>query len=263
SIVITITDIKKNEIYDVHNWSLIIMSIVAGLYFKGINNYYDVAIGLITGVFVMEAVARLSYYLIKKKNSAEQKDLSSTEAEQTALFEEKAEEKESQTSDNDNIEKKELDIDINEYMTKNKRAFGEGDTYIAAASGALLGWKYLLISIGLAIILQAICILPMFIITLSKQKKYKLLISLSAFVVLSLLYWILSNLFTLNLYIVMGYSIVLLYLAIDIIIELKKTTNKEGYKAIPFGPALLFSTFLIFFFGTYIIGFLKHYIFMI
>ena len=60
----------------------------------------------------------------------------------------------------------EEDVDINEYVKKKKRAFGEGDTYLAAAVGALLGWKYVLIVICLAVVLQALCIFPQFFVNL-------------------------------------------------------------------------------------------------
>ncbi len=243
SIVITITDFKKNEIFDVHNWLLIVMAIITGLYFKGLENNSEVAIGLITGAILMEAVARLSYYLVKKKSSNNSEDSAVKEEEET----------QEQNSE-------EEDIDINDYIEKNKRAFGEGDTYLAAASGALLGWQGLILAIAIAIVLQALCILPQFIIALYKQKHYRLLISLSAFIVLSIIYWVLSNIFTLHLFVVFAIVIPLIYCAIDTITELKKTVNNEGFKAIPFGPALLLSTFLILFFGSYIIKFLIEFI---
>ncbi len=260
SIVITITDIKKNEIYDVHNWSLIIMSIITGLYLKGINNYYDVAIGLIAGVFVMEAIARLSFYLVKKNDSKSNKE--ETTKDEYSTLEKTNEEKEYDENCNAGSENIGNDFDIKAYMEKNKRAFGEGDTYLAAASGALLGWKYLLVAIPLAIIIQAVCVFPQFVTALYKQKEYKLLISLSVFIFLSLVYWIISNIFTLNFYTILILIAALLYFGADSIIGLKKTNNNQCYKVIPFGPALLFATFLIFFFGIYVMGFLKQYIFM-
>ena len=53
------------------------------------------------------------------------------------------------------------------------------------------------------------------------------------------------------------------YFAIDTITRLKKIVNNDGYKAIPFGPALLFSGFIILFYGNYIVYFIKKYIFMV
>lgn len=223
SIVITITDVKNGYIYEVHSWILIITAIITSLFINGLNNYSISAIGLIAGVLVMESVARLSYYLVKK-----------------------------------NSENNETQNELNEYITKNKRAFGEGDTYLAAAAGALLGWKYLIVAVGFAIILQAVCILPQFIKGLYIKKEYKLLASLSLFIVLALIYCILSNIFEMNLYVVFAFMIALIFFAADTIIRLKNTVNEGGFVAIPFGPALLCSMFLVFFFGSYIVSLIKN-----
>ena len=327
SIVIMITDFRKNEVYDVHSWILIAAAIVYSLYTKGLDNYAQVAIGLIAGVFAMEAVARLAYYLVRKKvdkekiaaseenkqsceeirecsikNDSLTEDLKETaqsteknidlgnDIQKNTLQEHADEEniiEENNTakgvSDEDNAKKDnteeinsaeynndenskcdiEEEVDINKYVEENKRAFGEGDTYLAAATGALLGWKYLLVSIAFAVILQAVCIFPKFLIGLYKQKEYKLLVSLSAFAIIAILYWILSNIFTLHIFLIFAFVIALIIFAIDTITRLKKTVNNQGFIAIPFGPALLCSAFLILFYGNYIVSFLKRHIFMI
>lgn len=258
AIVITITDLKKEYVFDIHMWLFIVAAIVYSLLFKyEANNSLSVCLGVIVGAVSMEVLARLSYYLVRKQDKNETAD---DEAQQAS---------ESQTDKNaENAEvvedkKDDEDIDINEYIKKNKRAFGEGDTYLAAGVGALLGWKYFLFAVALAIIVQAVCILPQFFINLYKQKEYRLLFSLSAFVVIAILYWILSNIFTLNVFLVFGLIIALIFFAIDSIQRLKKTVNEQGFIAIPFGPALLFSAFMMFFFGKQIVGFLMKYIFMI
>ncbi len=263
SIVIIITDIKKEEIYDIHSWILIITAIIYSLYIHGLENYSIPAFGLIAGVIVMEVTAKVAYYLVRKEDkqeeigavkeqNEEQQECDSVESEQKTI------------SDNESSEIKEADeIDINEYVNKNKRAFGEADTYLAAASGALLGWKYLIAAVAFAIILQAVCILPQFLSGLYKQKEYRLLTSLSVFIVLALVYWILSNIFTLNLFLIFAIIIALIFFAVDTITGLKKIVVNNGFSAIPFGPALLFSTFVILFWGTYIVNFIKKYIFMI
>lgn len=259
SIVITITDIKKEYIFDVHSWILIIFAIITSLVLGGLDNYANVAIGLIVGVFVMEAIARFAYYLVRKKDTTSEQEPSEENQEQGKI-EEKDEN--AQTPAESVKPEDEENIDINEYVNKNKRAFGEGDTYLAAAVGALLGWKYLIVAVGLAIILQAVCILPQFLVGLYKQKEYQLLTSLTAFIVLAVMYWILSNVVTLPLLVVFAFVIALIFFAIDSITRLKKTVNEQGFVAIPFGPALLCSMFLIMFFGTHIVSFLKKYIFM-
>ena len=72
SIVIIITDIKKEYVFDVHSWILIIFAIITSLVINGLDNYATTAIGLIVGVFVMEIIARVSYYLVRKKQDDSQ-----------------------------------------------------------------------------------------------------------------------------------------------------------------------------------------------
>lgn len=264
AIVITITDLKKEYVFDIHMWLFIAFAVLYSVLFKyGINNAFEVCVGLLSGALIMEAVARLSYYLVRKQDNEQieekTEENATEEIKQEVVEEVKVEEKAVEESSEENEE----DVDINEYVKKNKRAFGEGDTYLAAGVGALLGWKYCLVAIILAIIVQAACILPQFFINLYKKEEYRLLFSLSAFVIIAVLYWILSNVVTLPVYLVFGLIISLIFFAIDSISRLKKTVNEQGFVAIPFGPALLAAAFIILFWGTHIVTFLKKYIFMI
>ena len=265
SIVIMITDIKREYVFDIHSWILIISAIIASLVFKGVENYSFTAIGLIVGVFVMEMIARLSYYLVRKKQDHSQTQEASENQEnieETSNQDVNNNEKEALVAEEAQANDEE-DVDINDYVNKNKRAFGEGDTYLAAAAGALLGWKYFLVAVTFAIIIQAVCILPQFLFGLYKKEEYKLLTSLTSFVLLAIIYWILSNIIALPLLVVFAFVIALIFFAIDSITRLKRTVNEQGFIAIPFGPALLCSMFIVFFWGTYIVQFLKKYIFMI
>ena len=263
AIVITITDFKKEYVFDIHMWMFIAFAVLYSVLFKyGIDNAFEVCVGLLAGALIMEAVARLSYYLVRKQDN-EAVDESSEEKNQEEKPEIVEESKAEIQGTEEPSEENEEDVDINEYVKKNKRAFGEGDTYLAAGVGALLGWKYCLVAIILAIIVQAVCILPQFFINLYKKEEYRLLFSLSAFVVIAVLYWVLSNMITLPVYLVFGLIIALIFFAIDSISRLKKTVNEQGFVAIPFGPALLASAFIILFWGTNIVTFLKKYIFMI
>lgn len=262
SIVIIITDFKTECIYDAHIWVFIAAAVLYSVFFKyGIENAFEVCIGLLAGALIMEAVARLSYYLIKKKTEDLQENDNTEKSDTSEQNCECASESTEEIAEADKEEEK--DIDINEYVQKNKRAFGEGDTYLAAGAGALLGWKYFLVAVAAAIILQAVCILPQFIMNLYKQKEYRLLVSLSSFIVIAVLYWILNNILTLNIFIVFAFVIALIFFAADTIGRLKRSVNNQGFSAIPFGPALLFSVFTVMFFGQYIVLFLKKYIFMI
>lgn len=266
AIVITITDIKEQSTYNTHLWVLIIISIITSLYLNGIQNYTMPLIGLIAGVVIMELIARLAYYLVRKdEKKDEQKAENNETSENTEILEQNQnnEAQDDENSDNREIEENSENFDINEYVKKKKRAFGEGDTYIAAASGALLGWLYIFVAIPLAILIQAICILPQFIKRLYDKSEFRLLFSLSAFFFIAVLYWLLNSLYSLNLFVLIGFVILLIFFAIDTITRLKKTVNEEGFSAIPFGPSLLISTVITFMFGKYITSFLINHVFML
>ncbi len=240
--VLIITDLKKEYLYDFHLWPFIIISILYSIFFKyGLNDIFSVCTGALAGALLMEVIARGAYFLVKKE-SGENKE---------------------QDTDVSNIEIDEENLDINAYVKKYKRVFGEGDSYLAAGVGALLGWKYLILAVMGAVIVQALCILPQFFKSLYDKKEFKLLASISAFIFISLVYWLLSNIFYLNDYVRLAIVILLIFFAIDSILRLKKSVNEAGFKAIPFGPALLVASFIILFYGNYITQFLKRYIFFI
>ncbi len=257
SIVIMITDFKEEYVYDSHLWIFIAASIIYAFLFRGgVNNLFNICLSIIFAVIAMELIARLSYYLVRK-DSAKEESTPETNEENKAEVE---------TSQNDTLgenpveEKNDENIDINEYVQKYKRAFGEGDTYLAAGIGALLGIKGFIVAVSLAIIIQAVCLLPQFIRNLYKQGEKRLLFSISAFVVLAILYWVFSNVFNLHLWIAFAIIIPLIYFAFDIISGLKKTVNEQGFVAIPFGPAILISAFIMLFFSPIITLLIKKYI---
>jgi len=263
AMVIMITDFKKEYVFDVHMWFFIVMAVVYSILFnKQPNQVMNVGLGLLVGAVTMEVLARLSYFLVRKKSNEEETSSEENKQEEGAVQEVAPV---SENEEQNEVEKTEdeEDIDINEYVKKNKRAFGEGDTYLAAGVGALLGWQGFLVALPLAIIVQAVCILPQFFISLYKQKEFRLLFSLIGFVLLAVLYWILSNIVTLNVYLVFAILMALIFFAIDSIQRLKRTVNEQGFVAIPFGPAILISGFLMLFFGKYIVSFLIKYIFML
>lgn len=239
SVVITITDIKEEVVIDSHSWIFIITAIVYSALLNGLNY---ALIGCLSAAVIMEILARVSYYLIRKKES----------------------------NDNDSKEKiqsnsqESEDLDITKYIKQNKRAFGEGDTYLAAGVGALLGLKYFVVALACAIIFQAICVLPQFLINLYKQKETKLLISISSFIFLSVVYFILSNLVNLNIIVVFIFIVALIYLALNSIKTMKNVVNKQQeFQPVPFGPALLFLAYIVLFFAPYLTNFIKRFIFMI
>ncbi len=262
SIVLIITDIKKEYLYERHLWSFITAAVIYSVLYKyGTGNIFMVCSGIISGAIIMELIARGSYYLVRKDIKEDNKEEKSTEENSESIAEKDTEDKtEEKTELKDN--KSDEDIDINEYVKTNKRAFGEGDTYLAAASGALLGVKMFIAAVFMAVIIQAICILPQFIRNLYKDGHKNLLYSISAFILLTILYFILLNCVDLNLYIRLVFIAALIYFAIYTIKALKGVVNKRGFAAIPFGPALLFSTFTLMFFGPKIIDLIRKLLFI-
>lgn len=71
------------------------------------------------------------------------------------------------------------------YLVAGTRAFGEGDSYIAAGLGAIFGWKYLLTVLVYAFIIQIVLTIPVFISKLYKKKDYKTLGAFFAFFLLT------------------------------------------------------------------------------
>lgn len=135
------------------------------------------------------------------------------------------------------------------YLFAGTRAFGEGDTYIAAGLGALFGWRYLLIVLLYSFVIQIILTFPVFIKKLFDYKDYKTLIAfLTFFLVLFLIKWFDS----LNLFGNMLFFIILilllctnaLYLLKRIIGSLK---DKENLTYLPFGPAMVLAGLILIF----------------
>lgn len=138
-----------------------------------------------------------------------------------------------------------------------KRAFGTGDSYIAAATGALLGWKMFLVSLTVAIIIQVLCIIPSFIKKLYINKEYKALISGAIFFVLLLIYklpFYNPSMEVLQYVFAVVMTIVGAYLCKQI---LTIKTLKDNPTYWPFGPSLLISMFLVALYGGFIAHFLE------
>lgn len=137
-----------------------------------------------------------------------------------------------------------------------KRAFGTGDTYIAASMGALLGVKWFFIALAVAVILQVLFVIPAFIKKLYDGKNYKVLATGGMFIVLFILYKIpfISSANTIIQYILL----ILLMLSGVYLCKLIVTNEslKENPTYWPFGPCLLLSMFLVAMYG----GIIKHFL---
>lgn len=144
------------------------------------------------------------------------------------------------------------------YLFVKKRAFGEGDTLIAAGIGALLGFKLFFAVLALSVIVQVITILPSFLTKMWKNNHQKLVIFISIFVVSVAVYKILM--FKSVMHPVLQIILLLLIVVFGImsclnLFKITKTSEELNY--LPFGPALLIMTMAVVLWAKPIVGFLK------
>ncbi len=135
------------------------------------------------------------------------------------------------------------------YLIAGTRAFGEGDTYIAAGLGAIFGWKYLIIVLVYAFIIQIFLTIPIFVKKLFKNKDYRTMISFFVFFILVFIIHWLDYSSILNNLIVFGFLTLLLcaagiYVCKRILGGLK---NKENMIFLPFGPAMVLGGLIMMF----------------
>ena len=138
------------------------------------------------------------------------------------------------------------------HLIAGTRAFGEGDTYIAAGLGAIFGWRYLITVLFYSFIIQVFLTLPVFLKKLYANKDYQTLIAFIAFLGVVLLmrwldYMVLLNEMTVSLVFTIILCILAVYLAARILISLKNKKAEE-MTYLPFGPAMVIAGFLMFFF---------------
>ncbi len=137
-------------------------------------------------------------------------------------------------------------------ITVKTRAFGEGDTLIAMGLGALLGWKMLILTIFISMLIQAIFTIPVLFIKYFKNKNY-----LSAFALILIVLCIISTKFANP-----NFDYYIIYLAIlctvllfCLLIILKNIKSQESFCYLPFGPALVTGALFIIFFAKKILVF--------
>lgn len=123
------------------------------------------------------------------------------------------------------------------YLFAGTRAFGEGDTYIAAGMGVLFGWRLLVLAIILSVIIQLFFTIPLFLIKLLKNKEYKTIFASVIFVIMLLLYS----------YLPLVLSTVLLVLSAGWLcyLLLKDLNKSSDMMYLAFGPAMILASFII------------------
>lgn len=134
------------------------------------------------------------------------------------------------------------------YLLAGNRAFGEGDTYIAAGLGAMFGWELIIKIIIMSILIQIIFTLPLYLFKLIKNKNWKTFSSLSLFVVYAATHFLIETKTSVfENYSLLICSVVLLaslglYACYQVIRGLK---DRETLTYLPFGPALAIAGLII------------------
>lgn len=124
------------------------------------------------------------------------------------------------------------------YLVAGTRAFGEGDTYIAAGLGAVFGLMDVLVILALSVAIQLLFTLPVFIKKLVVKKEYSVLISLVAFFVYAGIFYVIQSrieIFALLLTCAVILGLLGMYTCWRIIEGLK---NPDEMTYLPFGPAM-------------------------
>ncbi|MDR1167995.1 MAG: prepilin peptidase [Heliobacteriaceae bacterium] len=134
------------------------------------------------------------------------------------------------------------------YLIAGTRAFGEGDTFIAAALGAVCGWRFLLVILALSLIIQMIFTLPVFTKKLLVRKDYKTLITSGLFFIYAIGFFLTQRHGMLdNTWVYAAAAVILsamgLYLCKLIISGIKQ--NPDSLTYLPFGPAMAVAGLLV------------------
>lgn len=135
------------------------------------------------------------------------------------------------------------------YLVAGTRAFGEGDSYIAAGLGAVFGLKYLITILIYSFIIQIIFTLPVFFKKLYQNKDFRTIISFVVFFLFVVFFkWISSFSIVSNLFVFGTLVLVLcglgLYTCKRILSGMKEQSNLTY---LPFGPAMVLAALIVMF----------------
>lgn len=134
------------------------------------------------------------------------------------------------------------------YLIAGTRAFGEGDTLIAAGLGAVFGWRVLIFVLILSVIIQVILFLPLFIKGLIDNKEWKTLISFLLFVLYAAAFFEMQYLNILTSVIMSVVCALILAISgiatcLFILKGLREKPERGTY--LPYGPALTLSALIM------------------
>ena len=214
-IVIAGTDIKEKVVYDVHTYSLI-----------GIGLLYALTLTILAAIMMHKATYNLPHLTLLNNPLT----ISILGAIGGALV---------------------MEIFARAgYLVAGGRAFGEGDSFIAAGLGAVFGWQLLIIVLILSVIVQVVLFLPMFIRGLICNKDWKTLISFVLFCIYALSFYLLQHFGYLSannfiLYLIGAIILATLGILVCALIFKGLRENPQNKTYLPFGPAMVVAAFIV------------------
>lgn len=152
------------------------------------------------------------------------------------------------------------------YLFANQRAFGEGDSLIAAGIGTFFGWKLMLLSTLLSIFVMAIFTYPYLLYKSYKEGKKKTVFALIAAVLIIAFAAIISKIELIKTFEIsiafLFIIIILTFLCAKFILDDMKKPAPNGEISLcmlPFGPAMAISFVIIMFFQNELTTLIKSY----
>lgn len=139
-------------------------------------------------------------------------------------------------------------------ITVKTRAFGEGDTLIAMGIGSLLGWKILILTVFISMIMQAVFALPVLFLKYIKNRNYQC----ASAIILTILSLASIKLITPELTYYFAYLAILcliLIFCLFIIIRNMKNKTQGDFYYMPYGPALVISALIAMFYSKQILNY--------
>lgn len=141
------------------------------------------------------------------------------------------------------------------YLFVKRRAFGEGDTYIAAGIGALFGANLFIVILILSVLLQVVCILPKFLSNIWKDGEKSFVVTFAIFIITTLIYkfFEFKHIISKNVEYVLAGIIVIsgIYACMKLLKAVKK---KNQFNYLPFGPSMLFVSLLVMLWSSHIVN---------
>lgn len=130
-----------------------------------------------------------------------------------------------------------------------QRAFGEGDSFIMGAFGAVFRLQSVVPILVIGVIVQLILVLPVFIKNLIQRKEFKLLISLVCFLISVGLFKVFDVLKLLdNIFVLMFAFLLMCFFAVVSCKKLVQSAkNPQDLTIVPFGPPLVIAALYLMF----------------